>query len=390
MPDNFSKSSFFSCYHEIFSVGMISSDIPSTLLVIAQSARMLARLAVDAGYAPVVVDCYADADTRLLAVDIAKVASLQLADVQSSLDALRARHGLTHVVYGSGFELCTDTLEYLLRDWVVLGNSAAVFRRLQHKSEFFDRLAALSIAHPETVFAPPIADGAWLVKPLRGEGGIGIRRYRADCEAGIDACCWQRFLPGQSLSALFVAGEGCVEVLGFNRQTTLALDEDRICVFAGVDSHADVSAAHRDAVAGWLRKLVDFYRLRGLGSLDFIVAGGHCYLLEINARIPASAQLYGPDVLAIHIQACLGRRELLKLKPALPAGYRVIYADRDLTIPDTVDWPEWVSDRPDGGAIIGKGQPICSIIADGKSRGQALRQLGLRRNIVENILNTGC
>ena len=373
-----------------FSVGMSSLQIPSTLLVIAQSARMLARLAIDAGYTPVVVDGYADTDTRLMALDVVKVASLRLADVLPALDALRMRHGLTHVVYGSGFEYSTDTLAYLHRNWEVLGNSAAVFRSLQQKSEFFDQLAALSIPHPETVFMPPNADGAWLVKPLRGEGGIGIRRYRADCDRDVDDCYWQRFVVGESMSALFVASDGYVDVLGFNRQATLALDDDRCCVFAGVDSHAELGSAHRGVVVDWLRKLVGIYRLRGLGSLDFILADGQCYLLEINARIPASAQLYGKGVLESHIQACLGNRQSPKPKSTLPSAYRVIYADRDLAIPGVVDWPEWVSDRPDGGVFIGKGQPICSIIAAGKGRDQAFEQLRLRQNIVENILNTGC
>lgn len=368
---------------------MIKTDIPPTLLVIARSARMLAKMAVDAGFVPVAIDCFADTDTRRLALDAVKVPSLDLAGVRPAVDAMRGKYGLTHVVYGSGFEECTETLAFLEQDWVVLGNSVEVFKRFQDKPAFFDNLAALSIPCPETLFSPAIDGGNWLVKPMLGEGGVGIRRHDPNHAVNSSECYWQRFLEGEPLSVLFVACRGQANVLGFNRQWAVAIEQDQPFLFAGVANHADVSAEHRRQVSEWLTKLARIYPLRGLGSLDFIVAEGRCYLLEINARIPASAQLYDESVFTRHVQACLGVLEDADIEPPLPAAYQIVYAQKDTWIPCDVSWPDWAVDRPDGGAFIGKGQPICSIIATGKSPSQAAEHLRCRQQVIEKLLNTG-
>lgn len=369
---------------------MTSLKVPSKLLVIAQSARMLAQMAVDAGFMPVVIDCFADSDTRQLALHTLKVSSLRLVDVQPALEAMRKAHGLTHLVYGSGFEHCTETLAFLEQDWIVLGNTVEIFRRFQDKPAFFGRLAALTIPFPDTVFTPPADGGSWLTKPVRGEGGADITRYSPDVSAVPHDCYWQRYLEGESFSVLFVACRGQAKVLGFNRQwSTANADDERPFLFAGVGSHAEVSVGHQSLLSEWLTKLAEEYSLRGLGSLDFIVKDDSCYVLEINARIPASAQLYGEAVFTLHLQACLGSLDGASVEQALPAAYRIIYAKNPVRIPESVDWPKWAADRPDGGAFIGKGQPICSIIAAGKSPRQVSKHLRRRQLIIENILNTG-
>jgi methenyltetrahydromethanopterin cyclohydrolase len=368
---------------------MSSLKVPSKLLVIAQSARMLAQIAVDAGFMPVVIDCFADSDTRQLALHTLKVSSLKLADVQPALEAVRKAYGLTHLVYGSGFEQCGETLAFLEEDWIVLGNSAEIFRRFQDKPAFFGRLADLSIPFPETVFAPPTDGGNWLVKPMRGEGGCGISRYNPDAGSTLGECYWQRVLEGKAFSISFVAGCSQAKVLGYNRQWSAAIDDEHPFMFAGVCSHAEVSLVHQSQLSEWLTKLVEDFSLSGLGSLDFIVENDRCYVLEINARIPASAQLYGKSVFTLHLQACLESLEGTSVEQVLPAAYRIIYAKSPIKIPEDVDWPKWAADRPDGGAFIGKGQPICSIIAAGKSPRQLSKRLRRRQLIIENILNTG-
>lgn len=365
------------------------SDIPKQLLVTAQSGRMLAQMLVDAGIEPVVLDCFADLDTRQLSLATVKVPSLKLDDIKLAIKDLKQKYGLTHVVYGSGFENNPESLAFLEQDWIMLGNRSSVFRQFQDKKAFFRQLADLAIPCPEVVFSPPDDGREWLIKPMRGEGGVAIRRFNpADKNQDQGDCYWQRRLYGQPYSALFVAGRGWVRVLGFNRQWTASF-EGHPFVFAGVGNHAQFPEADQNRVAEWLSKLVSVYPLRGLGSLDFILAEDGCYLLEINARIPASAQLYGKSVFIRHLQGCLGVLNDANREQAGPAAYQIVYAPKTLTIPDAIDWPTWAVDRPESGAIIGKGQPICSIIAAGKSPRQVSEQLSRRLQIIENILNTG-
>lgn len=364
-------------------------NVLSKLLVIAQSARMLTQMAINAGFVPVAIDCFGDSDTRQLALDTLKVASLALADVLPAVEAMRKTHGLTHLVYGSGFEHCSETLDFLEKDWIVLGNSVEVFRCFQDKPAFFARLAALSIPHPETSFSSPEGGGNWLIKPMRGEGGTDITRYDPDASIKPGEWYWQRNLEGEAFSVLFLACRGQTKVLGFNRQWMMGIDDDHPFVFAGVASQTEVSLANQKLLSDWLAKLVGVYPLRGLGSLDFIVAEGRCHVLEINARIPASAQLYGESIFALHLRACLGIWDDTLVEQALPSAYRIIYAENTIRIPEDIVWPTWAADRPNGGAIIGKGQPICSIIAAEKSPRQVSEHLRRRQQIIENILNTG-
>ena len=368
---------------------MPNMTIPPKLLIIALSGRLPAQLALAGGYAPVVVDCFADEDTKCMAVEVRQVASLQLADVLPAAAELRLAHGLTHVVYGSGFESCPETLAYLEQDWVLLGNCSAVFSRLLDKPAFFRQLALMRMPFPETVFVQPEEGDDWLQKPLRGQGGVGIRRAGEVGTGTAGGCYWQRYLDGESFSVTFIAYVEQVAVLGFNRQWSRVLDENQPFMFAGVANCAELGEVVQNQLLGWLGQLAAVYGLRGLGSLDFILKDGCCYLLEINARIPASAQLYAGPVFAGHVQAGCGLPLALRWPVSLSCAYEILYAPRVMRIADDCAWPVWVLDRPAAGAFIGKHQPICSIIAAGNSPQQTALQLLERRQFIENILNTG-
>ena len=73
----------------------------------------------------------------------------------------------------------------------------------------------------------------------------------------------------------------------------------------------------------------------------------------------------------------------------LVSGYVIVFAEAYLQIQADVDWPVWVMDRPSQGLIIGKGQPICSIIAAANDALNCLAQLKSRKRFIENLLNIG-
>ncbi|MGY6274786.1 ATP-grasp domain-containing protein [Methylomonas sp. MgM2] len=361
--------------------------MPSKLLVVAQSARMLVQLAFDAGFEAVAIDCFGDEDTQQLALEAIKVASLALCNVRPVAERLRGRHGLVHVVYGSGLERHLETLAYLERHWMLLGNSADVFKQFHDAPAFFARLTSLAIAYPETVFSPPGERGDWLVKPVRGEGGMEISHYDPHKPFDEGEWYWQRRMPGRSMSVLFLAGEGRVKLLGANRQWTANVDDRHPFVFGGIINRAKLSVKNKQVITEWLTKLVECYPLRGLGSLDFMLIDDQCFLLEINPRVPASAQLYGDSILSLHVQACFG--VLGECAMSQPKGYQILFAHNPIVIPPRIRWAEWVVDRPPPGSLIGKGKPICSIIAAGKDAGQVEERLRHQRNFIEKLFKTG-
>ncbi|MGR8930180.1 MAG: ATP-grasp domain-containing protein [Gammaproteobacteria bacterium] len=359
------------------------------VLVIARSARMLAQLANDSGFCSVAVDCYADEDTQGMTLETIKVSSLALRDVQAALIAVRNKYALTHVVYGSGLEHYLETLDYLERHWRLLGNSPAIFRSYQNKPAFFDQLAELGIPFPETVFSPPTQKGHWLLKPARSEGGLEISRYGSAVVAEAGAWYWQRYLPGQPMSVLFSVSQGKVGILGFNRQWTTEIDGKHPFMFAGVVNRAQLSELNRRQLLDWLTKLAGVYSLKGFASLDFILFDGKCYLLEINPRIPASAQLYGDSAFSWHVKACHDELAASDFGLPEPKAYQIIFATDSLTVPYDVNWPNWAIDRPVGGSFISKGHPICSIIASGKCAEQVMNTLRRRQNFIEKLFKTG-
>ena len=361
---------------------------PATLLIIAQSARMLVQMAVSAGYYAIAIDCYADLDTRQLAISYKKVNDLSLPELELALAELQKHHNYTYIIYGSGFEGFPESLDFLSAQGPLLGTAPLVFQRLLDKPDFLQQLTKLDIAHPHSVFCKPANTENYLFKPFYSQGGLGIRFINVTDDHAINNGYWQQYLAGQPMSVTFLASGGKYRILGFNRQWTQAMGEQGF-LFAGVTNRAELREANQLLLNNVLDQLLKVYALQGLASLDFILLDEHCYILEVNARPPASAQLYGPKVFNWHIQACLGSLPSLAELPSIPAAYQIVFAPLPIQIPDDIQWPDWAHDIPAAGVIIGKNQPICSIIAAENTPQRLTDQLLLRQHLIENILNTG-
>ena len=183
---------------------------------------------------------------------------------------------------------------------------------------------------------------------------------------------------------LFLADGQQAQVVGFNSQWPVRLSETQEFVFSGVINNADLSDEHKAVVTGWLKQMVPAFGLKGLNSLDFIHADDCSYVLEINPRPSASMQLYDQDLLVRHIQACGGLWGRFqspvtpgtgRLKSPPQTGYQIVYAERDLIIPEQFEWPDWCMDLPKPGNMCRAGQPICSIIAHQKNSQSVAEQL---------------
>ena len=335
------------------------------LLILANSARMLAKAARQAGFVPLVIDLYADMDTRHLAKAWRQVVSLRQTDIAPAVDYFLNQYPVTQAVYGSGFEAFPESLRYLQHRLCLCGNPPDTFVAVNDKRCFFEVLDRLNIPYPASIFTAPNPGEQWLVKPLQGQGGVGIRPWQTDTDA--TACYWQQYQTGIAQSVLFLADGEQVQVVGFNRQWTM----DGF-VFAGIINQTALTAAQQQTLTDWLVKLVPLFQLQGLNSLDFIQDGEALWVLEINPRPPASMQLYAGGLLALHV----GNRLSEKIFPEPGChGYQIVYAPADLCIPDALQWPDYCQDRPAPGAVCRKNQPICSIIAHQKTAQSVLEQL---------------
>jgi methenyltetrahydromethanopterin cyclohydrolase len=394
---------------------------------------MLAQAAHKAGIKPLVLDVFSDLDTQQYAADFKRISELTIDRLTPALDYFVQHYGVTQVVYGSGFEQHPDSLRYLASRFTLLGNSPETFDLLHDKPRFFTTLKQLNIPYPETVFVTPNNKDNWLIKPLRGQGGVGIQRFRNTSQDLPADVYWQKYQAGSQHSVLFLADGQHLQIIGFNTQWT-AHDysfpraawecsngaprhvDIRICsdnkefIFAGIINHCPLADAHKTQITNWLTKLVPAFALTGLNSLDFIHTNGNSTVLEINPRPPASMQLYDADLFRRHLMAAStvgwadegspsfvidGLRALTHsmccLHPPIQSGYtgyQIIYAEQDMHIPDGTIWENGVMDIPAAGAICHTGQPICSIIAHQSQAHAVLHELTLKQHTIQRSLYT--
>jgi methenyltetrahydromethanopterin cyclohydrolase len=353
------------------------------ILIVAKSAGMLVRYAANAGYTPLVIDCYSDVDTENLSIECVCISSLSLEDVEAAFNFLANKYTISHLVYGSGLERYINTLEFLGQKLNILGNTLHVYRSVQNKFCFFLKLNCLKIPYPDTCFQAPNTRDTWLVKPLQGEGGIAIKKFNGQIEKP-DSCYWQKYIPGMSMSVLFIATETEYDIIGFNKQLSTQI-KDNGFVFSGVITQPEINENIIRTVTTWLDKLVFEIGLKGINSLDFIVKDEDCYTLEVNARPSASMQLYDDELLSEHIKCFYAD----KLKPPSISNtyraYKIIYAEEKIVI-KKVKWPIWVTDIPETASIIHIGMPICSIIADGKNEQHVFNNIQLKQQQLSKLL----
>ncbi len=135
------------------------------------------------------------------------------------------------------------------------------------------------------------------------------------------------------------------------------------------------------AIADATARIVAATGLRGLASADILVDGADWWLMEINPRPGATLDLLDRrpvPLLGAHIGACLGAMPELGAPPVGAAAAQICYADRELApVPDH-DWPDCVRDRPRPGSVVRRDAPLCTVLAEGADRAEALDLLESR------------
>ena len=353
---------------------------------------MLAQGAVRAGLRPLVIDLFGDQDTLDQSTACLRVRALSLAELLPRIRILQDRYPVSDAIYGSGLEQDDQVLDTLQEKFRLRGNTPDTFRRVLDKEHFFQVLSRLHIDFPEVLWSLPGGTDKWLVKPCRGQGGVGIQyatSAMAD-DAPQQDCYWQRCIDGQAMSALFLADRRESVMIGCNRQWTVNLRSGQQFVLSGLINRVQLPARARKKITVWINSLVTAFSLTGLNSLDFIWDGRQIWLLEINPRPSASMQLYDTDyplgLLWEHLRSNLSR---LPEAAAPPRGWQILYAPKKLRIPTALQWPQWTADRPCGGSLIYTHEPICSIIACGNSQDEVFERLHSRKQIMIETLRKG-
>jgi predicted ATP-grasp superfamily ATP-dependent carboligase len=350
----------------------------------------------------VALDLFGDRDTRRASLHWQRIgdpARLRIDGeaLRRALHEAAALPGVAGWVPGGGFEQAPELLDAGGVELACLGLDSGTVRRVRDAATFFDTLDRLALPHPRVTFLPPSPPEGWLAKQARGSGGTHVRPAavvmdRLACGAGAldDDLYFQREQGGRPMSALFVADGLRAVIVALNRLCVHAHGPHRYVYAGAAGPQRDVAIEARLAAA--LALLVPEFGLRGLGSLDFIVDdAGEPWLLEINPRPSSSMALHGEawpgGLLRVHLEAIKGRLPAAppRRRPGVRAS-RIVFAPQacevDAALSDALAASPRCHDVPPPGTLLARGEPVCTVSAEGASDEDAQRVLQARAALV--------
>ena len=206
----------------------------------------------------------------------------------------------------SGRRSCWPSLPRAASFWAT---RPTVVRAVKDPLAFAASATMLGIAHPEVRVTPPADRAGWLCKRAGGAGGGHVRR------AGQRAASRTRLV----LAAMDRAASPCPRSSSATARTPACSPSAGSWSTLGPGAHSGspacwrrpcISAVARQALEQAALRLAEHYRLRGLASVDALVAGDAVTVLELNPRPGGSLDAYGSalgvNLFALHVAACRG------------------------------------------------------------------------------------
>lgn len=367
------------------------------LLIVGASARAAAFSALRAALLPACADLFADADLR------ARCPARRVAakDYPRGFLDLPELHAPGPWLYTGGLENRPDLIEELARRRRPLwGNPSAVLRRVRSPLEVRDVLRGAGLACPALWLSEtlPPPDGRWLVKPLAGAGGSGIRPWVGSARPAIPTRPFycQEFIKGEACAAVYVGDGQGARLLGVTRQL---VGESWLHAapfhYCGSVGPLPLNPALRQAFVDIGTALGRRFGLKGLFGVDCVLRDGVPYPVEVNPRYTASVEVIehatGLPALALHRRAFDPHAPAPAPPPESAAlvGKAILFARRPLRFPERGPWRSWTTappgaavmpafaDIPHPGEVIGAGKPILSVFRRAPAVEDCLE--GLRR-----------
>ena len=284
----------------------------------------------------------------------------------------------------------------------------------------------------------------WLVKTNSSSGGIGVQFARSNVALEPEQYL-QEYIDGRSISACYVVGavdEGeefpVVEMLGVCEPVpSSALDvrgqeSEQTFPFRYAGSIGPINPARlAGPISAEFKRVgslvANHFGLAGVFGIDFVLEQNNLWLLEINPRITASAELIEyavretmPDftIVQLHLDAQAGKvgRKSVLIEACHSANWDRIFAkqivyrhheatqplrvmrfhldalesqfgsfSRDLILP-SASGPAFITDVPKRNTDILAEHPILTLHASGESQSETEQVLARSREVLETIL----
>ncbi|MDW3094959.1 MAG: ATP-grasp domain-containing protein [Gammaproteobacteria bacterium] len=331
------------------------------------------------------VDAFADIDTIAVCQECWCVplnsGEFEASKLSTCLSRLKTNYSNAKIILGAGSEHFAGLIESI-EGWTLLSSDISTLSKVNRPKEFFRALTDLNIPFPEINFNIAPAANDWLYKRPSSCGGVGISRsnsLRIEALSGY----WQREMVGVSMSALCISDQREHVIIGINQQYVNSNFDALPYLYEGALANAFISKENLIKIESYVDKLISYFNLVGVFSMDMVVARGEVFVIEINPRISASYELYeqlnpGLNLVDAHIRVCEGERLsniLINSQNYALYGYLIIYADTDIEVHGDMLWPDWAKDKPESGRLISVGEPVCSVYVEAGNDAESVRTL---------------
>src|SRR5262249_50267796 len=124
-------------------------------------------------------------------------------------------------MYAGALENWPRLVGLMARRRPLWGNDEEALRRARSPIHLRRLLAEAGIPSPRTYekLHEDLAEGRWLVKPRRGSSGVGIHFWDGKAKPSAHrGAYYQEHVEGTACAAVYVAGNGRIQLLGVTRQ----------------------------------------------------------------------------------------------------------------------------------------------------------------------------
>lgn len=296
------------------------------------------------------------------------------------------------------------------------GNPSEVLRRVRSPRLVHDCLLRHGLPCPALASGDPEPRRRWLVKPLRGAAGHGMRFWTPGRRIDRRRCYLQEWIDGDSAAAIYVGRpDGSTMLLGVTRQLVgeawLGAAPFHYCGSVGPTTLPEQAVTLLVKIGA---ALADEFGLRGLFGIDFMLRDGMPFPVEVNPRYTASMEVIeratGQALLARHAAAFGGNDSRIDRSSAAdgrtaerrPAdrcvAKGILFARRTLTFPESGPWASALrmplddptlpfADIPSPATVIATGQPVCTAFVAADTAETCLLTLHDAVRRVEQVLD---
>ncbi|MEM3770073.1 MAG: ATP-grasp domain-containing protein [Candidatus Bathyarchaeia archaeon] len=381
------------------------------LLVIGIDTTFIAKSAKSIGYNVYAIDYFDDVDLQWICDDYksaikhykgenykgesASYNPKVLMELAKSL--IMDRH-IDALLLSSGLDDQFDVLYELNSMAPILGNPPSVIRKVREKQRFFNELKALGIPHPETVVVKNVHEAKEaaarigypvVFKPASGFGGMGIKiaSYPSETERAFssaskisDRVVTQKLIKGFHASMSILADKKEVKVLSINEQLLglPSVFQDEPFCYCGNIVPFQVTKSILEKCKFIAEKIALHFGLIGSNGIDIVISeDGTPHVIEVNPRFQGTLgcveKVLGINIVDAHVKACLYDELPTTMLPSNFCTRLILYAPRRVVVPDLTTL-QGVQNIPPPQSIIEKGEPLCSVLAEGESRKISLQK----------------